>query len=85
MSETEINSCEEALRLLAAHLDDELPDHTDGEMKRHLERCRSCWSRAEFERHLKDKVATLRQEPVPPELSSRVQSLVREFTTLGGR
>lgn len=85
MAQAEINSCEEALRLLVDLLDDELPDSTRAEMERHIERCRSCWSRAEFERQLKNKVATLRQESVPSELSSRVQSLIHEFTTSGGR
>lgn len=83
MNETEITSCEEALRLLVAHLDDELGNSTRAAMERHIERCRSCWSRAEFERQLKDKVATLRQEPVPPELSNRVRSLIDEFSTSG--
>lgn len=80
MSTREIASCEDALRLLAAHLDGELDDRTDAEMERHLSRCRSCYSRAEFEKRLKASVAALREEPVSPELSGRLQNLIRTFT-----
>lgn len=81
MSTTEITSCEDALRLLAAHLDGELDDRTDAELEEHLARCRSCYSRAEFEKRLKASVASLREEPVSEELSSRVRTLIRTFTT----
>ena len=80
MTRTEITSCAEALRLLAAHLDRELGEHEHAEMERHLDTCRSCFSRAEFERQLKEGVRALGREPVPPELASRVTSLIREFT-----
>ncbi|WP_129667233.1 anti-sigma factor family protein [Phytoactinopolyspora endophytica] len=84
MTGTEINSCTEALRLLAAHLDGELGGHAHSEMERHLRTCRSCFSRAEFEARLKASIAGLAQEPVPPELSQRVHTLLREFTVAGG-
>lgn len=84
MSTTEIRSCEDALRLLAAHIDRELDAPTEGEMERHLETCRSCYSRAEFEKRLKESLAALGREPVRPELSDRVQTLIRTFTAPGG-
>ena len=80
MSVKEITSCEDALRFLAVHLDGELDDPTGRGVERHLETCRSCYSRAEFERKLKRSLAALREEPVPPELTTRVQSLIRTFT-----
>lgn len=71
--------CEEALRFLAAYLDGELDkrDHADVEL--HVQRCRSCWSRAEFERLLIERIATLGDEEVPPTLSDRVESLMSRF------
>lgn len=83
MSTTEIRSCEDALRLLAAHIDRELDASTRDQMDRHLETCRSCYSRAEFEKRLKESVAALGHEPVRPELSDRVQRLIRTFNVTG--
>lgn len=77
---TEIKSCEDALRLLAAYLDGELDDPADDGIERHLAKCRSCYSRAEFEKRLRKSVAALREEPVRPELAGRVQTLIRTFT-----
>ena len=79
MTRAEITSCAEALRLLAAHLDRELGEHEHAEMERHLATCRSCFSRAEFERRLKEGVRELGREPVRPELTSRIKNLVGEF------
>jgi anti-sigma factor (TIGR02949 family) len=81
MTTTEIRSCEDALRLLAAHLDHELDDAVHGQVERHLETCRSCYSRAEFERRLKASLAELGTEPVSPALADRVHTLIRKFTT----
>jgi anti-sigma factor (TIGR02949 family) len=80
MANTEITNCAEALRLLAAHLDRELDEHEHAEMERHIATCRSCFSRAEFERRLKDGVKAIGREPVRPELSNRIQILIRNFT-----
>jgi len=84
MTRTEITSCAEALRLLAAHLDRELGEHEHAEMERHLATCRSCFSRAEFERYLKQGVRELGREPIPPELAGRIKGIFREFTAPAG-
>jgi anti-sigma factor (TIGR02949 family) len=80
MSSSDIRTCEDALRVLAEHLDRELDGATSSQVERHLATCRSCWSRAEFEKRLRSAIAGLGQEPVPPELADRVGRLVREFT-----
>lgn len=80
---TKIESCEDALRLLAAHLDGELEPSSDRELERHLDKCRSCFSRAEFERRLKDRIAAAGEEPVRPALADRVQTMIRKFTVSG--
>lgn len=83
MAGTEITSCAEALRLLAAHLDGELDEHQHHEVDKHVRTCRSCFSRAEFERRLKTSVAELAREPVPPEVDRRIQTLLRQFSRAG--
>ncbi|HET9949244.1 MAG TPA: zf-HC2 domain-containing protein [Longimicrobiales bacterium] len=71
--------CDEALELLAAYLDGELSGEGHDAVEAHLEVCRSCFSRAEFESRLKKRLAELaRGEPVP-ELEQRIRSLIQQF------
>jgi anti-sigma factor (TIGR02949 family) len=79
MSEARVIDCEEALRRLAEYLDSELSAGSRTEIEEHLERCRSCFSRVEFERRLKAQTAALRHEPVSPELERRIRALVDGF------
>jgi anti-sigma factor (TIGR02949 family) len=72
-------SCEEALRRLALYLDGELDLGSRTRMEEHLHRCRTCYSRAEFERRLKERLAELGREPVPDELRGRIETLVSAF------
>lgn len=76
--------CEEALRLLAAYLDHELNEPESREVGRHLEACRHCYSRAEFEKRLKAHVATLRHSAPDPSLEERVRTILRQFRPASG-
>ena len=71
--------CEEAVRRLARYLDGELDDREDAEVERHLETCRSCWSRAEFERRIRSRLADLRKDEVDPDFEERIRTLLRRF------
>ncbi len=79
MSETKTITCEEALRLLAEHLDGELDGAHRREVERHLEICRSCFSRAEFERRLKARLVTLREQVVERKFEDRIRTLISRF------
>lgn len=83
MTEAEITSCEDALRLLAQYLDGELEAHSRSRIDRHLETCRSCYSRAEFEKRLKEQVARVGREAAPPRLERRIRTLMHDFTARG--
>jgi hypothetical protein len=48
-------------------------------MEHHLERCRSCFSRLEFEKRLKVHTAELGQEAVSEDLEQRVRGLLDSF------
>lgn len=72
-------TCDEALRLLAAFLDDELHGGAHEAVERHLEVCRSCFSRAEFERRLKAEIGRLRRDEVPPGFQERIRRLLSSF------
>jgi anti-sigma factor (TIGR02949 family) len=77
-------TCEAALRLLAEFLDGELGDAPHQEVERHLAACRSCYSRAEFERRLKAEIGSLRREDISPAFDARVRQLLDSFTTSPG-
>jgi anti-sigma factor (TIGR02949 family) len=84
MTTNELTSCDDALRVLAAHLDGELGIPLHEQVERHLATCRSCYSRAEFEARLKSKLAELDHEPVRPALTERVHTLVQTFSVAEG-
>jgi mycothiol system anti-sigma-R factor len=79
MSRPDAIRCEEVLKHLFAYLDGELEADSHAEIERHLEECRGCYSRAEFERLLKKRVAELGQEKAPAALRQRVRALLDFF------
>lgn len=79
MSGERVLTCEEALRFLAAYLDGELQGAGDGDLEDHLARCRSCYSRAEFEKQLKQRVGALGHSELRPEFTARVRRLLDDF------
>ena len=79
MTHLDIQNCEDALRVLAEHLDRELDQHLDRQLLEHLDSCRSCYSRSEFDRRLKAQVKDLGREPVPATVVDRVHQLLRDF------
>lgn len=72
-------TCDEALRLLASFLDGELQVVTRDRVEHHLEICRACFSRAEFERRLKAELGRLGREEISPGFQQRIQLLVGSF------
>jgi anti-sigma factor (TIGR02949 family) len=76
MSTSTPMGCEEALRLLAQFLDRELADVDHADVDHHLSTCRSCYSRAEFERRLKAELTRLRTSDIPDRLEDRIRALL---------
>lgn len=72
-------TCEEVLERLLAYLDRELDDRTWAEVEHHLESCRGCFSRAEFERRLKAHVRAAGESAAPESLRARLKHLVEKF------
>lgn len=71
--------CEEVLRVMFAYLDGELDGADQRRVDAHLERCRSCLSRADFERRLRARLAELACEPVSPAFEHRIRTLIDQF------
>jgi mycothiol system anti-sigma-R factor len=79
MNDIRALDCEEALRRLFDYLDAELQGEPQREMEQHLARCRTCFSRLEFEKRLKTHISDLGSESVPPELERRIRKALDSF------
>lgn len=71
--------CEEVIEKLLEYLDRELDPQAEQEMARHMETCRGCFSRAEFERRLREKVSETGRARAPDRLRRRVRAMVAQF------
>jgi len=72
--------CEESLEKLWQFLDQELDGESAARLAQHLEECRHCFDRAEFERRLKAMVRrSCECETAPAELRDRLTKLIRMF------
>lgn len=78
MSARELN-CEEVIQQLFAFLDQRLDESHTADINRHLERCRECFSRAEFERALRSRITEATTVKAPERLQLRIKSILEEF------
>jgi mycothiol system anti-sigma-R factor len=72
-------SCEEALERVFEYLDRALEEAEYCDIEDHLSVCRSCYSRVEFERRLKDHLHELGTEKVPAALEEKVLEIVQRY------
>jgi anti-sigma factor (TIGR02949 family) len=72
-------TCEQALHRLFDFLDHELDPPERDAMQRHLSTCRSCFSRADFEQRLKQKLRELRRDEPLQDASERMKRLLESF------
>ena len=71
--------CEQALKQIFEFIDQELHEGDRDAMQRHLHACKSCFSRVEFERLLKEKVGQLSDEEASPHVAQRIGRLLKSF------
>ncbi len=72
-------TCEEVIEQLFAFLDQELEGDYSAEIARHLERCRDCFTRADFEKRLRAKVRAAGTARAPDRLQQRVREMFSRF------
>lgn len=72
-------TCEEVVQRLFPYIDKELDDRAKAEVEHHLETCRGCYTRAEFEKKLKAKVAETGEARAPDQLRKRLKGLIDRF------
>ena len=76
---TPITNCEEAVRRLALYVDGEIEPVDRDMVERHIETCRSCFSRIEFEKRLKGQIAGLREPAPDPGFEDRIRRMILGF------
>lgn len=69
--------CAEAVRLLASYLDREASAPDEERVQAHLRSCRSCYSRAEFERRLKESLSQLDDDAPTSDFQQRMKRLLQ--------
>jgi len=79
MSEHDHIRCEEVIAHLLAYLDDEIDEKKREQIDRHLQECRGCYSRAEFERALRKRVAAVGEKKAGIKLKQRIAELIDKF------
>lgn len=72
-------SCEEALKHVFEYLDHVLEETEHCDIEDHLSKCRSCYSRVEFERRLKEHLHDIGKEKVPASLEDKVHDIIRQY------
>lgn len=71
--------CEEVIRQLFEYLDGELDENLGERIAHHLERCRDCFSRAEFERRLRERLRESSSSTAPEDLRQRIRHVMKDF------
>lgn len=79
MRESKDIRCDEVVRELLSFLDGEIEQQRRSLIEHHLEECRSCCSRADFELALRSRVRETGVAQVPPDLQRRIRQLIDEF------
>ena len=72
-------TCEEVIEQLFAFLDRELDSETSERIDAHLQRCRDCFTRAEFEKRLRARVHESAEVQAPETLHRRIRKVIDDF------
>lgn len=72
-------SCDEALNHIFDFIDDHLRGKAQAELEHHLETCRHCFDRVEFEKLLKSRLSKLSAQTDSTALRKRVAELLEQY------
>jgi anti-sigma factor (TIGR02949 family) len=79
MTEPDKMRCEEVIEHLLDYLDGEINEVKRAQIDHHLEECRGCFSRAEFETALRKRIGQAGERQAPPTLEARIKALIDQF------
>lgn len=72
--------CLEAIGHLYAYLDGELKNETElAQFEQHLDHCRSCYSRAQMEKALNQRLQSMGEAEPPKSLQNRLKNLIEKL------
>jgi anti-sigma factor (TIGR02949 family) len=72
-------SCQEVLKRILEFIDGELEEISKDQIEQHLQDCRHCFDRLEFERLLKSRINRLKDDEVSEQLRKRIGHLIENF------
>jgi anti-sigma factor (TIGR02949 family) len=72
-------SCEQVIQGLRAFLDKDCKQGDAAQIKEHLELCRACFSRSEFEQLLKEEIKKKTDCICPEKVKARIKSILDHF------
>jgi hypothetical protein len=72
-------SCSEALKLIAEYVDSQSAGHDLRTLEKHLESCKHCFDRVEFEKLLKARLKGLKLDVSSLNLSSKARKLLEDL------
>ena len=76
MIDRPVINCETALQQLADYLNRELEPAEHDAVEQHVRLCHACFSRAEFERLLKERLTDLGREEAPTRVQARIRKIL---------
>ena len=77
MKKIQTIECEQALTRVFELIDHELRGHEREVMQHHVDTCKSCFSRVEFERRLKGKLKALQNTETSASARARIEKLLK--------
>ena len=72
-------SCEQVIQGIWAYLDKDLKEVEIVHVQQHLELCRACFSRCEFERLLRESMQKKTNHCCPDKVKARIKSILDQF------
>ena len=72
-------TCEDVLEHLFSYLDQEVDEEMHTDIEHHLQQCRECYSRADFEQRLKQRIADTGESEAPEKLRRRIKTIIDRF------
>jgi mycothiol system anti-sigma-R factor len=72
-------NCEEVLKSVFSFLDKEMERGGMDEIQKHLDLCRECFSKVEFEQLLRDHLKQKTDHECPDNLKKRIQDVIKKF------